>query len=271
MRLSLTTTFLSAVILSASLAVPSSAQTPLQLISPRSGDIDQAGTPTIVVRRPGSYFLPHDLLAADDLAIDVRSSDVTIDLRGHTVLGFGDGTGTGIRVGDVSNVKVFGGRIADFGIGVMIEDSVQVTVRDLQIAGRDLGGSPPDVEIGVLIVDSRGVRVEDNSVSDTFLGIFVRGEASSANRITGNLLAGGQNGELAICYNPAPGADSGGPTGDLVADNHASRYRRGFSFSADSNGNVVRDNTVAFVDLGIVEATAGGNVLEGNIEVEILR
>lgn len=265
------TAIVAPLVIAAALGTPVAAQTELTALSSKATNAENASARSLVIRRPGSYFLRHDLLTSDEIGIDIRSSDVTVDLRGHTLVGLGDRIGIGIKVAGVSNVEVFNGKIQDFGIGVQVGDSTNVSVTGLQIDGQDLGGAPPDIEIGVLIVDSRGVRVENNSVSDTFLGVFVRGEGSGANLIAGNVLAGGENGELAICYNPAPGAEAGGPSGDLITDNLASRFRRGFSFSEDSTGNVLRENSFAYFDLGIVEATPGSNVIADNDEVQIAR
>lgn len=262
---------LSAALLLLALGAPAQAQKPLPIPALRASDAQQASAQTIVIRRSGSFFLKRDLLAGEGIAIDIRADDVTLDLRGHTILGLGDKIGVGVRVNQASNVTVFNGKIQDFGIGVQVEEATNVTITGLQIDGQDLGGAPPDIEIGVLILGSRGVEVSHNVISDTFLGVFVRGEASGANRISDNLLAGGENGELAICYNPAPGADGGGPSGDLVTGNHASRFRRALSLSTDSAGNVVRGNTFAYFELGIVEASPGANVIDANDVVQIAR
>ena len=106
-------------------------------------------------------------------------------------------------------------------------------------------------------------------ITETFLGVFVRGEGSGGNRIADNLLTGGDHGELGICYNPAAGETTGGPSGDLVYGNVVSRFRRGVALSADSTGNVVRENTLAYFDLAIEEAVAGANLLVDNDMVEI--
>jgi parallel beta-helix repeat protein len=226
-------------------------------------------THTRVIRHPGVYSLHGSQNVGDLAAIEIRASNVTLDLGGETISGLGGLQGVGIVIRDASNVRVHGGSLRNLAIGVQVIGSTNVTIEDLRIDGQDLGGAPPAVEIGVLLIDSKGVVVRNNVITETFLGIFVRGEESGGNRITGNTITGGANGELAICYNPADGAGGGGPDGDLVADNLISHFRRGMSFSADSTGNIVRGNSLAYFDLGIVEATAGSNVIEGNDEISI--
>lgn len=229
----------------------------------------EAARRPFVIRRPGSYRLPDTRRVGDITAIEIASGDVTLDLGGHGVIGPGGRRGVGIAIRGVSNVRVFNGHLQNLAVGVLVEDATNVTIEGLAIDGQDSGGSPPDVEIGILLVETRGARVTGNVITDTFLGVFVRGEESGGNRIAENLITGGANGELAICYNPADGASAGGPDGDLVYGNVLSHFRRGIAFSADSTGNVARGNTVAFFDVAVEDASAGGNVIAENDEVQI--
>lgn len=228
-------------------------------------------TRTRVIQHPGVHTLHGSQNIGDLTAIEIRASNVTLDLRDETISGLGGLQGVGIVIRNADNVRVHGGSLRNLAIGVQVIDSTNVTIEDIRIDGQDLGGAPPAVEIGVLLIDSRGVVVSNNVITDTFLGIFVRGEESGGNRITGNTITGSANGELAICYNPAEGAEGGGPDGDLVAGNLISHFRRALSFSADSTGNIVRGNSLAYFDLGIVEATPGSNLIDANYEIQIAR
>lgn len=223
---------------------------------------------TFVIRSPGSYFLPNDRVIGDITAVEIAADDVTLDLEGRSILGPGALGGVGIVIrGD--NVRVANGHIQNVGIGVLVENSTNVVIENLKIDGLDLGGTPPAVEIGIMLVDTRGARVADNVITDTFLGVFVRGEASGGNVVANNLITGGDNGMLAICYNPAPGAAAGGPDGDLVTGNVISHFSTGMAFNPGSAGNVVRGNTVAFFDMGIVEDVPGANLVAGNDEIQL--
>ena len=72
-------------------------------------------------------------------------------------------------------MRVFNGDLRRLGVGVALDGATNAVIEGLQIDGQDSGGTPPDVEIGILLVDTRGARVERNVITDTFLGIFVRG------------------------------------------------------------------------------------------------
>ncbi len=223
-----------------------------------------------VIHRPGSYQLARNIHGRAEGATNrIVADDVSLDLAGHALLGPGGRAGTAIEIAGADNVRVSNGAIQHFGIGVHAQGVTNLVIEGLRIDGLDLGGPPPGIEIGILLVDTRGAVVTKNTVTDTFLGIFVRGEASGGNRIGGNLLTGGEQGELGICYNPAPGAPTGGPQGDLVYDNVVSRWNRGLAFSADSRSNVVRENTIAYFALAIEEATAGSNLIADNDQVQL--
>lgn len=223
-----------------------------------------------VITRPGVYTVAREFTGPEaGAAIVIAASDVTLDLAGRTLTGAGGLGTTGVRVIGARNVRVHGGGLAGFQIGIEVADASNVRIEKVQVAGNDLGGTPPDVEIGIMIVDSRAVTVSHNVVSDTFLGIFVRGEGSGGNRIAENTLVGGDNGGLGICYNPAPGASAGGPHGDLVYGNLVSRFDGGIALSADSTGNFIRGNSLATFGDAIQEATPGSNVLEGNLTTSL--
>jgi Right handed beta helix region len=226
-----------------------------------------------VIRRSGRYILANDLRAeAGEVAIRIMASHVTLDLGGHRINGPGNKQGTGIEISGASNVRVVNGFLHRLGTGVLLQDTTNVVIEELQIDGEDLGGPPPSIEIGILMINARGSRIERNVITDTFLGIFVRGEASTGNRITTNQITGGDNGELAICYNPAPGeATPAGPDGDLIYANLISRFRRGIVLSAGSVGNQVLENHLAYFDLSVQEATAGDNLISDNPSQQIPR
>jgi hypothetical protein len=224
-----------------------------------------------VIHSPGFYRVLRNFGTGNGAGIVIQADDVTVDLAGHTIFGPGQMHGMGIVVDGASNVKVANGHLRSVGLGVFLNHAENVSVEGLQIDGQDLGGAPPNVEIGVMLIDTRGARIVGNQITRTFLGIFVRGEGSGGNLVADNVVTGGDNGELAICYNPAPDETSGGPDGDLVTGNLISRFRRGLSLSDGSAGNVVRDNTVAYFDIDIQEADPGANLIEDNHLQQIVR
>jgi len=236
-----------------SLEVSSSAERPLR-------------RPT-VIDQPGKYVLRRDIFA-EDTALVIRASHVTLDLDGHSILGPGGRKGVGIQVEGATSVAILDGALSRFGTAVQILKSRNVRIEQLRITGEDLGGSPPNIETGIMIVESRAVLVQQNVIADTFLGVFVRGGFSAGNRIGQNVITGGQNGQLGVCYNPAPSGGDAGPRGDLVYNNNISRFRTGISLSRESVANVIRENDIAYLVQAISEASPGTNVLVDNSAVQ---
>jgi hypothetical protein len=221
----------------------------------------------LIIEHPGKYVLRRDLWA-QETAILIRASHVTLDLEGHSIWGPGGRKGVGIQVDGVTSVSISGGALSRFGTGVVVTKSRNVRIEHLRITGEDLGGTPPDIETGIMVIDSRGVLAQQNVIVDTFLGIFVRGGGSAGNRLTLNLITGGQNGQLGICYNPAPSAGAAGPRGDLVYNNHLARFRVGISLSAESVANIIRENDIAYLMQAISEGSPGTNLLVDNASVQ---
>jgi hypothetical protein len=226
-------------------------------------------TRATTITESGSYVLVHDIeLGTPGTAITIAASNVSLNLNGHALVGPGNKQGVGIGIEGVSSVSVRNGTIVSFGTGVRIANSHDVRVQDLQIRGEDLGGPPPG-EVGVLVMNSRAVVLKDNTVSRAFLGFFVRGGGSGGNRIAGNTLTGGQNGQIGICYNPDGSGPLAGPKGDLVYNNLISRFNLGIQTSLQTIGNIFRENNIAFFQQAINEVTPGSNVFEDNTAIAI--
>ena len=219
------------------------------------------------ITRSGAYVLTRSLKSSDgDAVITIAADNVSLDLNGHSIVGPGNIQGVGVSIDNATNVHVSNGQLSSFNIGMRVTDSNNVKLDNIQISGDDIGRIAPDAEIGVLILNSRGVEVGHSVISNTFLGVFVRGGGSGANLIHDNTLAAGSTGQLGICYNPAPGLDDG-PSGDLVYNNLISGFRVGIQTSTESRSNVFSENTIAFLDTGIEERTAGSNIFEDNTVV----
>ena len=200
-----------------------------------------------VIVEPGHYVLnrPVGASANQPAGITIRASDVTLDLNGFAVTGPGGLQGAGIVVEGVRGVVVRNGGVANFGVNVRVANSQNVVLENLQIRGQGLGVNAPPPEIGIMIAQSAGVVVRNNTITNTGLGIFVRGGDSRGNFIEGNTVTATQNGVLAICYNPAA-TDPRGPRGDAIVGNHLSGFNVGVQMSDMSMYNVIRDNTVAY-------------------------
>jgi hypothetical protein len=219
------------------------------------------------ITEPGRYLLNGNLPGGFGAAINISANDVSLDLNGQTLTGLGGNRGVGIQITGVSGVRVTNGTIANFAFGVVVDSSRSVHLEGLQIRGQGLAVSAPPPEVAIMIVQSRAVVVVNNSIYNTGLGIFVRGGQSGGNRIANNTVTAGTNGALGICYNPTP-TDTQGPRGDLITGNLITGFGTGIQFSTNSIANVARDNTIAFVNLGI-DSRNPTNVDAGNQAVKL--
>ncbi|MFN0107336.1 MAG: right-handed parallel beta-helix repeat-containing protein [Blastocatellia bacterium] len=237
---------------------------------------------SLTISTPGVYKLKRDIWVRSGDAITVTTDDVTIDLDGHTVSTRTAHTGRGVFINGATGVKVVNGRISGFAANVMVMNSVNVKIENLQIAGGSfqpgLNGDGPS-EIGIALVNTRASVIKANTISSVNLGIFVRGNESTGNRIVDNTVVGGSvpaNNLLGICYNPAAGEDAAtqGPRGDLIYNNHIARFGFAIAISAGSVNNIFRGNNLASFSGGFREAnalTAGGgtNLSVANQETQI--
>jgi hypothetical protein len=238
--------------------------------APSSGIAAEARSPffrSITITKSGLFEQGSPIeIGAGATAVAVMADNVTVDCRGNAVKGPGGPGTVGIDIRGRRNVVVRNCIFDGLGIAVRASGATNVRVERSQIDGRDLGGMPPNVEIGVLLVNTRGASVVDNVITDTFLGVFVRGGGSGGNRIFGNTLAGGDHGMLGICYNPAEGEGPAGPDGDFVYNNLVSHFNTAIQISAGSQDNVFAGNTLAAFVMAVEEATPGSNVIEENHE-----
>ncbi len=205
-----------------------------------------------VINEPGQYILPSDLqvVPSRGAGIMITASGVDLDLNGANIVGPGGVQGTGIHVRNASGVTIHNGKFSSLQIGITVENSASVTIRDCQIRGDGL--VPPEMpETGIMILQSRNVVVDNNSIYNTGLGIFVRGGRSFGNRISNNTITGGMGfAALGICYNPAPG-DTRGPRGDLIINNLITNFPTSIQMNNTSAANVIKGNTVAYIVDGI--------------------
>ena len=241
----------------------------------------------IVITQPGVYILNRDIRVQNGDAITVRASGVTLDLNGHSVSTATPSTAPfgsrGIFVdGSVDRLKavtVKGGKVGSFSVNVAAMNVEALVVSEMQVVGENAAPAGGPTEVGIMLINSRGAKIKDNSITSVNLGIFVRGGGSTGNTISNNTVLGGETGAnnlLGICYNPAPGANAvtDGPSGDLIYNNHITRYGFGIAISAASRANIFRENVLASLTGGFREpnrlVTNGGtNVDAGNIAVVI--
>jgi hypothetical protein len=223
-------------------------------------------TEPTTIRSPGDYRLVNDLSVTQGDGIVIATSNVRLWLGTHRLYGPGNKMGRAIAIEDARNVIVTGGRIEHFGLGVVLLGATHCSVRGVDVRGGDetadpANGNPP--QIGVMLINSAMNHIARNELRDVNLGLFIRGRGSYDNRIDGNRGVGGAHGLLAVCYNPAPGADPAGPHNDRVRSNLLSRFGTGIAASAGSTRNEFKFNTIRYFVSAYVDPS-GTNECEHN-------
>ncbi|MFN0149660.1 MAG: NosD domain-containing protein [bacterium] len=226
-----------------------------------------------VITTPGEYLVANDFSVSAETGdgIVIQADDVMLDLGGHVISGPGNKLGRAIVVDGANRARVSNGTVATFGIGVALQSAEHCIVRGINIEGGDETAAPPanPPQIGFLLVNSSRNFVGRNTCTLVNLGIFVRGGGSSGNRIAHNLVVGGDNGLLAICYNPAMGEGPAGPSGDLVIENKLSRFGKGIQTSEGSSYNGFNANVIEYFALAW-EDFNGTNQFLNNITTQIM-
>jgi hypothetical protein len=236
----------------------------LQSLSKAGSAAQEISGPTVIAAS-GAYKVVADFSATAD-AIVIRADRVLLDLDGHVITGAGNKAGRGIVLDGVSNVLVRNGVLQTFGVGVALLHSSKSLAKNINIRGGDEFANPPagvPPQIGVLLVNSYRNLIVKNACNRVNLGLFVRGGGSHDNLILHNAVVGGNNGLLAICYNPADGQGSAGPTSDVVSHNFLNRFGVGIQASAGSTQNQFNHNTIYYFSKAW-EDFNGANEFEGN-------
>ena len=195
-----------------------------------------------------SVKLDDDLACTGD-GLVAGADGITIDLNGHTIVG--SGAGAGIRVTGRSNVRITGGTIRNFRIGVNIGSSANVVVDHNQVVG-----NPEGI---VLTSGSTGNTVKDNIIQESATRGMALRDDTSANEIKANTFAGNRVGILVF--------ESDFNT--LKDNNVSGSILAGIRLNVLATGNVLKDNTVTSNPAGIEflitpTGSATGNELKGN-------
>ena len=204
-----------------------------------------------VITQPGAYRVTRDFAANPTTGdgIVIRSDDVRLWLGDHKLQGPGNKLGRGVVVDNANRVRVHGGHLSTFGIGVVLSGAHECVVRNVDVVGGDEFADPPNgvaPQIGIMLVNSASNRIARNHLHGINLGIFVRGGGSTGNRIHENQVVGLTHGLLGICYNPAPTGGTAGPSQDVVRGNELLRFGTGIVTSIGSQYNRFSENVIEY-------------------------
>jgi parallel beta-helix repeat protein len=189
-----------------------------------------------------------DLACAGDGLI-VGADGIRIDLSGHRLSG--SGTGTGITVTGRTDVTVMGGTIRNFAVGVRVNTSTDVVIKQNSLAANPEG---MDLQAG-----SIGVVIKDNTFTDSTIRAIMLRSNSHDNDIKNNTFTGNRIGVLIF----------GGVDNTLKENVISGSSLAGVRLNVIATGNVLKDNTLASNAAGIEfivtpTGSAVGNELKAN-------
>ncbi len=131
--------------------------------------------------------LDSDIGPCDGPGLIVGADNITLDLRGYTISGDGDGDAPGILVEDRQGVVVTNGGVERFGAGVLISGGSGNTVSKIEAIDNVGDG---DIGDGILLDNSTGNLLSKNVArgNGPYGGITLLGRGSSFNTIEKNLV-----------------------------------------------------------------------------------
>jgi hypothetical protein len=152
------------------------------------------------IAQPGSYYVTGPLFSTNH-GIRIFSSDVTVDLMGHTITGSNNTNFHGIHVvaNDVvafRNIVLRNGGVAEFGTGVYLQNVMGGAVRYLTVsqnAGRGIWIQQQNFVCRSIIVENNtvtdnhgpGISVSSVGAAEQNTGHMIRNNAVSGNREAG--------------------------------------------------------------------------------------
>jgi hypothetical protein len=202
-----------------------------------------------LISKPGYYRVVEDF-ESDGNGIVIRSDHVWLEIFGHSITGPGSQEGIGVLVQNAAHVFVGKGVIGSFNMGVVLENSTHCAVHGITVEGSDEVADPPDVqpEIGFALVNSSRSVLFGNTGRLVTFGIFARGGDGTNNLVSRNRMIAGDNGLLAVWYNPEDGQGMEAPHHDLVRRNFLSRFQVGIQTMPGAHHNrYVRNEIEYFV------------------------
>jgi parallel beta-helix repeat protein len=202
----------------------------------------------VTITKPGTYNVNKDLVCNTyGNAITISANNVTLNLKGHFLLGpqSGAGVSNGVYVGAQQNVIVENGTITGFWNGVLLQGSAFSTVSGIAARGNTF--------IGILVTSGHNNTLSGCNVSrNPQVGILCYGAVGTIANNTAN-------------SNGGPGIFVGGTLilvqGNTANSNGSVGIYVGFS---GATSNTVRGNTVEFNGGEGILVAGSQNTIESN-------
>lgn len=197
------------------------------------------------IDEPGKYRLTGDILDCPEFGVAIVVSDVTLDLKGHTIsCAYSEARSGGVIVGSyvfggqdyVSNVKVTNGAVTGCSDGILLAGAIDSKVTKMTSWGNRLwfGPNGPASGTGITVWLSEDNVIMHNQVNGNedagIFSWFASGNLYKHNTATGNFM----------------GIQIGFEDSAKVLCNRANENALGIELGPASNNNLVRGNLVSY-------------------------
>ena len=187
-----------------------------------------------VLSEPGNYGLTGDLLACPGDAVVISASNVSLNLKGHSIT-CGGTDGIGVLVTGVSDVQVKNGTITGCVRGVLFSGTTESKITHLTLNGHALG---------IDLIGASNNKITANHLTENITGIRVL--FGGGNQISGNVASDNFGSPLST------GIALLNSENNTVTGNRANRNNNGIIAGGGTTGNILRGNvTNENRDLGI--------------------
>ncbi|MEO1438117.1 MAG: right-handed parallel beta-helix repeat-containing protein, partial [Bacteroidota bacterium] len=182
----------------------------INIAEPRTpiDELDPDGNGSLIIDKPGSYYLRENLIVNANDGIRINSDNVTLDLNGYTVLRGADGSGNGItNIGSQNNITIKNGTVRGFtDMGIDLLNSPNCLIKNVKV--KDNGEDGITVDENSLVINCIATGNGEHGIQLFGEGSIVRDGTFSHNGFDGiNATAGSTIYNCVASHNRTDGID----------------------------------------------------------------
>lgn len=187
--------------------------------------------------------------------IDIRNTTLHLEIRDNFLKGAGAG-GSGVFLGNATNVTVRANEAITFGYGIRVQGSTGIVVKGNEVARHR--------SYGLALLGSDDSRVEGNEVSLNHQGIRVAGNALYGTYASGNAVAANRVVANDVGIAVARRSDNTTVRGNVVEDNHVGIDIRGASDSRIAANEIAGADSFGISALDAARIAVSDNVVDAD-------
>lgn len=240
-------------------------------------DVRPTGAETLTISSPGSYVLTdHVTMTASVTCVNITSSDVTLDLNGHTITGNASVT-SGINGASMGRIHVFNGTIRNFGNKGVILGSYcrlrDVTIESSGDNGLETGEGSHIFRVNAVSNKGNGIKTGSHSLVESCTARSNGSKGGRAGIYAGNyctikdcVSSGNSNtaNTNVDSYGIYAGAGSTIFNNACFSNNNSTTYNGGEAYGIYASSGSTVANNVCFQNQGINQGTDAIGIYAGS-------